>query len=52
MTLCSAWMFLARQRMLAEGIHCGTAGAGVGLANCTAQADIIIIIIFIFNTPG
>jgi len=38
-TLCSAWMFLARQRMLAEGIHRGTAGAGVGFANCTAQAE-------------
>ena len=38
MTLCSAWMFLARQRMLAEGIHRGTAGAGVSLANCTTRA--------------
>ena len=38
MTLCSAWMFLARQRM-AEGIHRGAAGAGVSLANCTTQAD-------------
>ena len=39
MTLCSAWMFLARQRMLAELIHRGAAGAGVSLANCTTQAE-------------
>jgi len=39
MTLGSVWMFLARQRMLAEGIHRSTAGAGVGLANCTTQAE-------------
>ena len=39
MTLGSAWMFLAGQRMLAEGIYRGTAGAGVSLVNCTTQAE-------------